>query len=164
MTPSAKTTHPNRGMSSTAAPRPLPTTHRNMSSFLKRFHNPLPADAVTIPASARGTFHLPPTTEKTDVVKIESKKRKFRRFGQRTIRTRRPYRQVASTLQATESLRCATSGKSPSIGQASWRWMQTHPSTLSAIRSALAFDAVRTCVEPPTEEPLYQNQISQTRP
>ena len=22
--------------------------------------NPLPADAVTIPASARGTFHLPP--------------------------------------------------------------------------------------------------------
>ena len=31
-----------------------------MSSLYKRSYNPLPADAVTIPASARGTFHLPP--------------------------------------------------------------------------------------------------------
>ena len=35
-------------------------TYRDMSSFYKRFYNPLPADAVTIPASARDAFHLPP--------------------------------------------------------------------------------------------------------
>ena len=40
------------------------TTYRDMSSFYKRFYNPLPADAVTVPADARGSFHLPPAAEK----------------------------------------------------------------------------------------------------
>ena len=32
--------------------------------------NPHPADAATIPASARGTFHLPPAAEKIADIRL----------------------------------------------------------------------------------------------
>ena len=46
-----------------------------MSPFRKRFCKQLPADAVTIPASARGVFHPPPAEGRTDT----SAQHRFRR-------------------------------------------------------------------------------------
>ena len=41
-----------------------------MSSLYRRFHIQLPADAVTIPVSARGAFHPPPAAEKIADIRL----------------------------------------------------------------------------------------------